>query len=101
ESVQLRLFERDARGQGVATMTHQQITALPQSIGQIKSRDTSAGPSPVRAVPTHDDRWPVKPLKDARGHDTYDAQMPGRLTLDDHQIGFRFESRLQRLDHLF
>src|SRR5438094_981103 len=53
---------------------------------KLSGRIETPGAAPFLAVTAEDNDWPIKFLEEARGDDSNDADMPWRLTVDNHEI---------------
>ena len=67
-------------------VAEQQLAAIAQGLSEIEPFDTASGATPFFAVTAEDNDGPIKFLQKARGDDSNDADVPGRLTIDDHEI---------------
>ena len=91
ERVHFVRLKAQARRHRVAAVPHEQIVALAQRGGQIKSRDAAARTAPFAAFAAENDRGPVKLLQHARRDDADHADVPEQLPLDDDEIRLRIE----------
>jgi hypothetical protein len=75
----------------VTAVANQQVGAFAQSRRQVKSGDAASGPAPLSAIASDDNRGAIELLKDARGDDAHNADVPKGLAFDDDEVIFGFE----------
>src|SRR5208283_1244687 len=89
ERVHLVRLKAQARRHRVTAVPHEQIAALTQRGGQIKTRNAAARTAPFTAFTAENDRGAVKLLEYARCDDADHADVPEQLPFDDDEVLLR------------
>jgi hypothetical protein len=95
EGIQLGGIDAETGGHGMTAVAQEEAVALSEGISEVEAFDAAAGAAPDGAIAAEDDGGTIIALKDAGGDDADDADMPGALAFDDHEIALGIKAGVE------
>jgi hypothetical protein len=84
----------------VTAMADEEVSAFTECSGEIESSNASTGTAQLGSIATHDNRWAIELLENARCHYPNDADVPRALAFNDGEVRVRFEPALDHGEDL-